>query len=718
MMKKLILFFIYLFINLSCFSQSKEITLEKIWKEYTFYPKNINKFKSTKNGNHYLSLIKNNNGQEIIMSNYTNGKKIKTLFKSAKFKIEKINDFKLSKNEEKILLFSKTNSIYRYSKESHVYIYDLKTDKIQQLCEDKVMYASFSPSSDKVAYVLKNNLFIKDLKSNKINQITNDGKKNHIINGASDWVYEEEFKLSKCYEWSSNGDNIAYYKFDESHVEEFSLKIYNNSLYPSQKSFKYPKAGEANSTIKIYNFNLENKKHKLIYTEKDYEYYPRIKWTLNPNQLSIIGMNRHQNELDFIITDIVNGENKIIFTEKDRAYIDIHDNLTFLPENNFIWTSEKDGYNHIYIKNFDGTEIQVTKGKWEVTNFHGINSDNMDIYFTSTKEGSINRTLFKKNLITEKTEKLSSNTGFNESFFSNNFKYYLNSYSNSNTAPYYSVNNNSGDIIRVIEDNKDFNSKMTKYNLSEKEFFEIESEQSKLNAWMIKPPDFNKDKKYPLFMLVYGGPGSQKVTNQFGWNNYFWHQMLAQKGYIVVCIDNRGTGGKGSEFKKTTYKKLGKLETIDQINAAKYLGNLNYIDKNRIGIQGWSYGGYISSLCITKGADIFKMAIAIAPVTNWRFYDNIYTERYMQKPSENRIGYDDNSPINHVKQLKGDFLIVHGSADDNVHLQNTMEMVSALVKEDKDFDLLIYPDKNHGIYGGNTRYHLYKKLTNYILRKL
>ncbi|MBO98102.1 MAG: S9 family peptidase, partial [Flavobacteriales bacterium] len=391
---------------------------------------------------------------------------------------------------------------------------------------------------------------------------------------------------------------------------------------------------------------------------------------------------------------------------------------TFLPENNFIWTSEKDGYNHIYIKNFDGTEIQVTKGKWEVTNFHGINSDNMDIYFTSTKEGSINRTLFKKNLITEKTEKLSSKTGFNESFFSNNFKYYLNSYSNSNTAPYYSVNNNSGDIIRVIEDNKDFNSKMTKYNLSEKEFFEIESEQNKLNAWMIKPPDFNKNKKYPLFMFVYGGPGSQKVTNQFGWNNYFWHQMLAQKGYIVVCIDNRGTGGKGSEFKKTTYKKLGKLETIDQINAAKYLGNLNYIDKNRIGIQGWSYGGYISSLCITKGADIFKMAIAIAPVTNWRFYDNIYTERYMQKPSENRIGYDDNSPINHVKKIKGDFLIVHGSADDNVHLQNTMEMVSALVKEDKDFDLLIYPDKNHGIYGGNTRYHLYKKLTNYILRNL
>ena len=438
----------------------------------------------------------------------------------------------------------------------------------------------------------------------------------------------------------------------------------------------------------------------------------------NSNILALYGMNRHQNELDFVLADATSNTNRVLFTEKDNYYIDIHDNLTFLPDDNFIWTSEKDGFNHIYIKGLDGSEQQITKGNWEVTSFDGVDSDKMELYYRSTEEGSINRTLYVHNLFTDKKRKLSTQIGDNSIKFSDNFKYYLNSYSNANTAPYYTLHKSNGEQLKVLEDNAEFNAKMKEFNLSKKEIFSIQTEDAELNAWMIKPPNFDSNKKYPLFMFLYGGPGSQQVKNSFGWTNYYWYQMLAQNGYIVACVDNRGTGGKGSEFKKMTYKELGKYELIDQINAAKYFGNLDYIDSKRIGIQGWSYGGYMSSLAITKGSDIFSLAIAVAPVTNWRYYDNIYTERYMQTPQENANGYDENSPINHVDKLKGDYLLIHGSADDNVHVQNTMEMISALVRANKKFDLFIYPDKNHGIYGGNTRLHLYQKMTDFILKNL
>ena len=496
------------------------------------------------------------------------------------------------------------------------------------------------------------------------------------------------------------------------------MDLFKGNLYPTQEVFKYPKAGEDNSVVKIYIYNVKEAQSTFIYTEKDYEYFPRIKWTNFPGKLVILAMNRHQNELDFIVANANDGSNKILFTEKNKYYIEINDNLTFLPEGNFIWISEKDGFNHVYLKDFEGGEIQITKGDWEVTSFHGVDSDKMKIYYTSTEDGSINRSLFVQNLDTDEKRKLSTNLGTNAASFSNGLKYYMNSFSTANSAPKFTLHKADGTKLKVLEDNAEFETKIEDFNLSEKEFFTIKTEDAELNAWMIKPPDFDKNKEYPLYMFLYGGPGSQQVTNSFGWTNYYWHQMLAQKGYIVACVDNRGTGGKGAKFKKMTYKELGKYETIDQINAAKYFGSLSYINANRIGIQGWSYGGYMSSLAITKGADVFSLAIAVAPVTNWRYYDNIYTERYMQTPQENASGYDENSPINHVDKLKGNFLLVHGSADDNVHVQNTMEMISALVKSNKQFDLFIYPDKNHGIYGGNTRYHLYKKMTDFILENL
>ena len=669
-------------------------------------------------GEHYSTMEKADEGQAIIKYKFKSGNKVRTLFKSTDFDIPKINSYIFSEDEQQILLATEKEKIYRYSSKSVYYIYNVFTDKLAKLSDKKVMYATFSPNGDKVAYVFENNLFYKNIKTGETTQVTSDGKKNHIINGASDWVYEEEFALVRSFQWSTDGKHIAYYKFDESHVKEFSMDLFKGGLYPTQEVFKYPKAGEDNSVVRVYIYNIENKKSNYIYTKKDYEYIPRIKWTNDPNVLVLFGMNRHQNELDFILANAEDGTNRVLFSETDNYYIDIHDNLSFLPEGNFIWTSEKDGFNHIYLKDLDGGETQLTKGNWEVTQFHGIDSDKMFFYYSSTEEGSINRSVFVQNLENGEKKKLSTIKGTNNASFSKGMKYYMNSVSTANSAPVFSLHHADGTQLKTLEDNAAFNTKMDEFNLSNKELFTINVEDAELNAWMIKPPDFDESKTYPLFMFLYGGPGSQQVTNSFGWTNYYWHQMLAQKGYIVACVDNRGTGGKGAEFKKMTYKELGKYETIDQINAAKYFGKLPYIDANRIGIQGWSYGGYMSSLAITKGADVFKLAIAVAPVTNWRYYDNIYTERYMQTPQKNASGYDENSPINHVDKLKGHYLLVHGSADDNVHVQNTYEMVSALVNANKQFDLFVYPDKNHGIYGGNTRYHLYKKMTKFIFDNL
>lgn len=717
-MRKILFIFFLCFSSIACFSQSKEITLEDIWQNYNFYPKSYRGLNSMNDGEFYTQIKNGEEGQEIIKYSFKNGKRVVRLFKSSDFKIKRINSYSLSNDDRLMLLATETESIYRYSKKAIYYVFNIQNNKIKKLSDNKVRYPTFSPDGTKVAFVFENNLYIKDITNGKENQITFDGKKNNIINGASDWVYEEEFKLVRGFEWSGDSRTIAFYKFDESHVKEFSMDKFNGNLYPTQEVFKYPKAGEANSTVSVYLYNIDDDEKKLIYTEEDYEYIPRIKWSNDPNILTMIGLNRHQNKLDFIVVDSKDGSNRVLFTEEDKYYIDINDNLTFLPNNFFIWTSEKKGYNHIYLKGLDGSEEQITSGSWEVTSFYGLDSDKMEIFFSSTEDGSINRSIYCLDLESGKRKKLSTQIGTNSAKFSNGLKYYINTYSNANTPPIFTLHKADGSLIKTIEDNTEFQNKLEEYNISEKEFITIYTDNADLNAWIIKPPNFDDNKKYPLFMFLYGGPGSQKVLNRYEGNNFYWYQMLAQKGYVIACVDNRGTGGKGAEFKKMTYKELGKYETIDQIDAAKYFGSLNYIDEKRIGIQGWSYGGYMSSLAITKGADVFNLAVAVAPVTNWRYYDNIYTERYMQTPQENPSGYDENSPINHVEKLKGKYLLIHGTADDNVHVQNTYEMSSALVRANKQFDLFVYPDKNHGIYGKNTRYHLYKKITNFILDNL
>ncbi len=431
-------------------------------------------------------------------------------------------------------------------------------------------------------------------------------------------------------------------------------------------------------------------------------------------------MNRYQNILDLVFVDATNNNATLIYQEKDDAYIDIKDDLTFLNNNSFIWSSEKSGWNHLYY--FDKTgknEIQLTKGNWEVTRYYGFDPSTGRIFYQSTQNGSINRDVYTVSIQGKGAIRLTQRTGTNSASFSSDFTYFINTFSNSTTPYVFTLNDSKdGHEIREIKNNKALKLKLDNYKMSPKEYSTISINGNELNMYMIKPLDFDENKEYPLFMYQYSGPGSQSVANRWGGSNDYWHQMLAQEGYIIVCVDGRGTGLKGRDFKKVTQLELGKYEVEDQIEVAQKFGELPYIDANRIGIWGWSYGGFMSSNCLFQGNDTFSMAIAVAPVSSWRFYDTIYTERYMQTPQNNASGYDSNSPITHVNDLKGDFLLVHGAADDNVHLQNTLRLSEALIQANKQFDWAIYPDKNHSIYGGNTRLHLFTKMTKFIYETL
>jgi len=455
-------------------------------------------------------------------------------------------------------------------------------------------------------------------------------------------------------------------------------------------------------------------------TEKD-QYVPRIKWADKDNLL-VLRLNRLQNKLEFLncwlLTKSMMIQSEVVFTEKSDTYVEVTDNWVMLDSKSFLWCSEMDGYNHIYHVNMDGTKKQLTKGDWDVTGIKGVDKKTGLIYFMSAEVSAMERHLYVMKKDGSKKKQLTTRKGQNDPQFSTGMKYYVNYHSDANTPYYISIHNSKGKELKKLVDNKQLIERLASYNLTPKEFMKIPTEAGELNAWMIKPPNFDASKEYPVFMTVYNGPGINTVNDSWGGTNFLWHQYLAQQGYIVVSVDGRGTGYRGTKFKKCTYQQLGKYETIDQIAAAKYLAGQKYIDGNRIGIQGWSYGGYMSALCLSKGNDVFKMAIAVAPVTNWRFYDSIYTERYMRTPQNNASGYDDNSPINYVDKIKGPFLIVHGSADDNVHYQNTMEMMDKMIAENIPFDMAIYPNKNHGIYGGKTRLHLFTKMSNFILENL
>jgi dipeptidyl-peptidase-4 len=705
-------------------AQNKEITLEDIW-DGTFRTERLDALHSMKNGQQYsvLNFDRTSGITAIDVYEYKSLEKVKTLINSKDIEaIQYFTNYTFSDDESQILLATEVESIFRRSTLGKFYVYNTKNKTVTLIAEEKIQEPTFSPDGKRIAYGYNNNLFIKNLVSGETSQITFDGKKNEIINGITDWVYEEEYGFVRAFEWNANSNKIAFIRFDETNVPEFSMDVYGEGLYPTESVFKYPKAGESNSEVSLHVYDLNTKDTYDVQVGKTYTdfYIPRIKWNNNPDILSAQYMNRHQNELDLWLINTSTKQSDLILEERDAAYIDVTDNLTFLEDNSFIWTSEKDGFNHIYHYDKKGTLInQVTKGNWEVTNYYGLDEKSKTVFYQSTENGSINRDVYSIKLNGRDKERLTKSEGTNSASFSSDFSYFINSYSSATTPPEYTLNSaQSGNLIKSIKDNDKLSQKIQQYQTFKKEFSTIQVNGNDLNMWMIKPADFDASKQYPLFMYQYSGPGSQSVSNSWNSTNDYWYQYLAQKGYIVVCIDGRGTGFKGAEFKKVTQNELGKYEVEDQIQAAKQLGELPYIDSSRIGIWGWSYGGFMSSNALFKGNGAFKMAIAVAPVTSWRFYDSIYTERYMSTPQENPTGYDNNSPLSHVDKLEGDFLLIHGSADDNVHLQNTMRMVEALIQADKQFEWMIYPDDNHGIYGGNTRLHLYKKMSNFIDRTL
>lgn len=721
-------------INPSC-AQTKKlatdkdlISVEDLWASGKFWQKSVYGIRWMNDGKYYTS------DDDGIINKYdiTTSNKVETILSTTELSSDtgmtfRFSDYTFNSDESKILLTVDEERIYRHSSKAEFYIFDLKTKKTQRLSTNgKQMYASFSPDSKKVAFVRDNNLFYKDLISNKETQITQDGQWGKIINGSTDWVYEEEFSFAKAFFWSPNSESIAFYRFDESEVKEYNMQEWKSGLYPQDYKFKYPKAGEKNSEIKILCYDLKNDSVKTLLDETGNDnYIPRIKWTQNPSILSVRRMNRLQNKLELLHIDITTKKINPVLTEENDTYIDITDDLTYLNNGKeFIWSSEKDGYKHLYLYTMDGNLInQITKGNWEVDEFYGYDEKSNRLFFTSTEISPLERYAYYIAKDGSSKTQITTTSGDNSINLSTDYAYFL-AYNSTITSPtVVSLINTEGlQTIRVLEDNERLNNFNKENNLKADFFDFITSEGTKLNGWMIQPPELanakKSKKKYPVLMFVYGGPGHQTVKNTWMSINYYWFQMLARQGYIIVSIDNRGTGGRGEAFKKCTYGQLGKLETIDQIEGAKYLSTLPNVDKNRIGIWGWSYGGYMSSLCITKGADYFKTAIAVAPVTNWKFYDSIYTERYLKTPQDNESGYEDNSPVNFAKLLKGNYLLIHGTGDDNVHLQNSIAMQNALIKANKQFTYFTYPDRNHGIYGGVTRLHLYNMMTEYILNNL
>ena len=719
--------FIYLFtclFILTATSQTNSISLDQIW-DGTFRTEGMTALHSMNNGQHYsvLNFDRSSRSTSIDLYDYKTLSKVNTIATSKTMDaIPYFTNYTFSDNERQVILETDTEPIFRYSALGIYYVYDLNSKSLDKISEDKIQEPAFSPDGTKVAYGRMNNLFIKDLISGTTKQITFDGEKNKIINGITDWVYEEEFAFVRAFEWNASSNKIAFIRFDETEVPEFSMDIYGDELYQTQEVFKYPKAGEKNAEVSLHFYDLSADQILAVALSKDYNdfYIPRIKWTKDPNILSAQYMNRYQNTLDLWLINPTANQADLVLSEQDEAYVDVTDNLTFLKDNSFIWTSEKEGFNHIYHYTKEGKlKNQITKGNWEVTAYYGYNESAKTIYYQSVENGSINRDVYSIRLNGKNKKRLSLEEGTNDASFSADYTYFIKTHSSATTPPKFTLNDSkSGRLVKNIKDNTALLETLGTYNFSNKEFSTIKVNGNDLNMWMLKPADFDPSKIYPLLMFQYSGPGSQQVANTWNSSRDYWHQYLAQQGYIVVCVDGRGTGFKGSDFKKVTYLNLVKYETEDQIQAAKQIGSLPYIDASRIGIWGWSFGGHMSTNCLLKGNDVFKMAIAVAPVTSWRFYDTIYTERFMRTPQENPNGYDDNSPFNYPEMLKGDYLLVHGSGDDNVHVQHTMRMVEALIQADKQFDWAIYPDKNHGIYGGNTTMHLYTKMTNFLHEKL
>jgi dipeptidyl-peptidase-4 len=729
----------------SAFGQTKKsVTLDDIWGRNAgaFTQRTVEAVNWMKSGGFYTTL----DAGKIIKFTIVTGLPVEALFDERQTNLSAkaihVDGYQLSSDERKLLLTTQEEPIYRRSSKAEFYIYNLVTKQLAPLSRaGKQQYATFSPDGKRVAFVRDNNLFVVELATGKETKLTSDGKRNAIINGGADWVYEEEFSMARAFEWSPDSKRLAWIRFDESRVPEYDMQLWGG-LYPVEYRFKYPKAGEANSLVSVWIADVLTGKKVKAQTSRSVGdaasrpsetdiYLPRIQWTRSSNLLSVRRMNRLQNKLDLLHVSATTGQATTVLTETpgtpDRpTYVDLEftDDLTYLNDGkSFIWSSERSGYKHLYLYDLTGKLIRpITSGNFEVATVSGVDEKSGTIFFTSTEASPLERHLYRIGLDGQNKQQLSVRPGTYTATFSPDFSYYLRYHTAADSPVTVSLHDTkTTNDLRVLEANDVLKARIATYSIAPKQFFQTKAaDGTPLNGWMIKPASFDSTgtKKHPVLMFVYGGPGSQTVKNEWDSRDFFWYQTLAQKGYIIVSVDGRGTGGRGTSFRTSTYAQLGKLETEDQIAVARYLKTLPYVDPNRVGIWGWSYGGYMTALCMTLGADVFKAGISVSPVTNWRFYDTIYTERYLKRPQENAAGYDDNSPVTHAAKLRGPYLLIHGTGDDNVHFQNSIAFENALIDAGKQFQSFYYPNRNHGIYGGNTRLHLYQMMTDFIEKNL
>ena len=731
-MNRLLIFITALLFAFSVAAQpEKKFTLEDIFVKGTFRASSVNELRTMKDGEHYTTL---ENNTQIVKYSYKTGKEVEVVFDITKLKdapVKSFSNYEFSGDETKILLTTDVKPIYRHSFTAVHFIWNFVTEEFSALSDKGAQQAPvFSNDGEKIAFVRNNNIFIKNLKFGSESQITFDGAKNKIINGIPDWVYEEEFGFNRALWWSPDGKFLAFIRFDESKVPDFSMPVYAGesprneqfSVYPGEETFKYPKAGERNSSVSVMVHEVRSRSNMAMEIGKDSNIYvPRLKWTPDANNLLIMRLNRNQNNLDIMAANPYTGDSRILYTEKNKRYIDesFLDAFTILDDGRWIVTSERDGWSHLYLHDSNGFQAaQITSGKFDVTKFYGYDSVRKLYYYQAAAESPLRREVYFVSQDGKKKGKLSSLQGTNDAAFSKNFNYYINFYSSAKTPNLVSVHENTKNTqLRVIQDNTVLNNTLKQLQLPAKEFFSFTTSQGvALNGYMIKPEGFQEGKKYPVVMTQYSGPNSQSVADS--WKGIGWENYLVQEGFLVVCVDPRGTAARGEDFRKITYMQLGRYESDDMVEAAKYLGTQPFVDKNNIAIFGWSYGGFMVLLTMEKGGELFKAGISVAPVTSYRFYDSVYTERYMRTPEENQQGYDEHAPLSHAGDIKGRLLIVHGSADDNVHAQNTYEFTEKMVQAGVQFDMAIYTNRNHGIRGGNTTIHLYTKMTDFLKEQL
>ena len=735
-MKKLsILFLLCLLVQVVPAQGSKALDLKEITSG-KFRAEGIQGVIPMADGEHYTQM--NAEGTQIIKYSFRTGQQVEVVFDVAKARVctfKRFDGYTFSPDGSKILIRTETQPIYRHSYKAVHYLYTIKRNIVEKLSEGGPQQSPvFSPDGNMVAFVRDNNIFlVKMLYGNSESQVTEDGKFNHVLNGIPDWVYEEEFSFATALEFSPDNTMLAFIRFDESEVASFTFPIFAGQAphysaletYPGAYTYKYPKAGEANSKVSVHTFDIKSKVTRKMKLPLDPDgYIPRIRFTQDAAKLAIMTLNRNQNRFDLYFADPRSTLCKLVLRDESPYYINesVFDNIMFYPQN-FSFISEKDGYSHLYWYSMGGNLVkQVTKGKFEVKRFIGWDAATNTFYFESNEESPLRTAVYK----TDKKGgriKLSEKAGTNSAIFSSNLKYFMNTYSSLQTPTVITLNDNTGKVLKTLVTNQKLKETLAQYQLPKKEFFTFRTSQgTELNGWMIKPADFNESKKYPVLLYQYSGPGSQEVVDKWGIGGdrggIGWDAYMASKGYVIVCVDGRGTGGRGAEFAKCTYLNLGVKEAQDQVETAKHMAAQPYVDKSRIGIWGWSFGGYMTIMSMSEGTPIFKAGAAVAAVTDWRFYDTVYVERFMRTPQQNAEGYKAGSAFTRAANLNGRLLLVHGMADDNVHFQNCAEYSECLVQADKQFDMQVYTNRNHGIYGGNTRYHLFTRLTEFFLNNL